>query len=84
VKGARPFKTRYAELARLEHPKFWPVTSLHEAISSMERRMIQDAMHQADFNQSQAALLLGLSERMLRYKLKKYPLTGRSGNSGRV
>lgn len=53
-----------------------PVGNLHHAIAAMERRMIEDAMHQADFNQSKAALLLGLGERMLRYKLKKYPLTG--------
>jgi len=33
---------------------------------SIARRMIEDAMHQADFNQSQAALLLGLSEQMIR------------------
>ena len=51
-----------------------PAGNLHQAITKMEREMIEDAMHQADFNQSQAALLLGLSERMLRYKLKKYPL----------
>jgi DNA-binding protein Fis len=36
--------------------------------------MLQDALEQAGFNQSQAARLLGLNERMLRYKLKKYGL----------
>jgi len=51
-----------------------PAGNLHQAIAAMERRMIQDAMQQADFNQSKAALLLGLGERMLRYKLKKYGL----------
>ena len=52
------------------------VGNLHQAVAAMEFQMITEAMHQADFNQSKAALLLGLSERMLRYKLKKYPLTG--------
>jgi DNA-binding NtrC family response regulator len=48
--------------------------SLHEAMENLERRMIREALEQAESNQSQAARLLGLSERMLRYKLKKYGL----------
>jgi two-component system NtrC family response regulator len=51
-----------------------PVGNLHQAIAAMECEMIEDAMQQADFNQSKAALLLGIGERMLRYKLKKYGL----------
>jgi DNA-binding NtrC family response regulator len=47
---------------------------LHQALEELERRMIQEALLKADFNQTQAAGLLGLSERMLRYKLKKYRL----------
>jgi len=46
--------------------------SLQEAMEDLERRMIREALEQAESNQSQAARLLGLSERMLRYKLKKY------------
>ncbi|HQN20226.1 MAG TPA: helix-turn-helix domain-containing protein, partial [Syntrophobacteraceae bacterium] len=48
--------------------------SLNEALEALECRMLQDALEQAGFNQSQAARLLGLNERMLRYKLKKYGL----------
>ena len=48
--------------------------SLREALETLERRMVQDALEKAEFNQSQAAKLLGLNERMLRYKLKKYGL----------
>ena len=48
--------------------------SPHEALETLERRMVQDALEKAGFNQSQAAKLLGLNERMLRYKLKKYGL----------
>ena len=48
--------------------------SLHRALEAVECSMIQDALEKAGFNQSQAARLLGLSERMLRYKLKKYGL----------
>ncbi len=46
--------------------------SLRGAIEDMEQEMIQKALEQADHNQSRAASLLGISERMLRYKLKKY------------
>jgi two-component system NtrC family response regulator len=41
-------------------------------VENLERRMIGDALLQSGTNQSQAARQLGLSERMLRYKLKKY------------
>jgi two-component system NtrC family response regulator len=48
--------------------------TLNAAVESLEKRMIRQAVQQTDFNQSQAAAILGLSERMLRYKLKKYGL----------
>ena len=48
--------------------------SLQHAIETLERQMIREALEKAGFNQTQAAKLLGLSERMLRYKLKKYGL----------
>jgi DNA-binding NtrC family response regulator len=48
--------------------------TLQHAIESLELQMIRNALDKAGFNQSQAAKLLGLSERMLRYKLKKYGL----------
>jgi transcriptional regulator with GAF, ATPase, and Fis domain len=46
--------------------------TLQQAVENLERRMIGDALLQSGTNQSQAARQLGLSERMLRYKLKKY------------
>lgn len=51
-----------------------PEGTLQHTLESIELRMINDAMEKAAFNQSQAAKLLGLNERMLRYKLKKYGL----------
>lgn len=36
--------------------------------------MIAEALEEAEGNQSRAAAALGLSERMLRYKLKKFGL----------
>ena len=47
---------------------------LRGAMESLESRMIRDAMEQAGFHQTRAAESLGISERMLRYKLKKYDL----------
>ncbi|GKT08059.1 sigma-54 dependent transcriptional regulator [Desulforhabdus sp. TSK] len=49
-----------------------PGETLQQAVENLERRMIGDALLQSGTNQSQAARQLGLSERMLRYKLKKY------------
>jgi DNA-binding NtrC family response regulator len=48
--------------------------SLRRALETLERRMVADAMTAAGGHQSRAAELLGLSERMLRYKLKKHKL----------
>ncbi len=48
--------------------------ALREALETLERRMVQKAMEESGGNQSRAADRLGLSERMLRYKLKKYRL----------
>lgn len=51
-----------------------PPASLQKAVEDLERQMIQEALEKTGFNQSRAARLLGVSERMLRYKLKKYGL----------
>jgi two-component system NtrC family response regulator len=48
--------------------------ALREALETLERRMVQKALEESGGNQSRAAAALGLSERMLRYKLKKYRL----------
>jgi DNA-binding NtrC family response regulator len=46
--------------------------SLPARVAALERRAIDEALAQEDGNQSRAARRLGLSERALRYKLKKY------------
>jgi two-component system NtrC family response regulator len=51
-------------------------TNLPATVEGMERRMIQEALVQSDGVQTHAAELLGISERALRYKLKKYGLRG--------
>ena len=51
-------------------------TSLTVLVEGLERRMIREALARADGVQTQAAEILGISERVLRYKLKKYGLAG--------
>jgi two-component system NtrC family response regulator len=48
--------------------------SMKESIEALESQMIRGAMQRSGSNQSKAADILGISERMLRYKLKKYNL----------
>lgn len=47
---------------------------LRNTMEDVERKMIVDAMEKVGYHQTRAADLLGISERMLRYKLKKYGL----------
>jgi DNA-binding NtrC family response regulator len=47
---------------------------LRGSIEELERKLIVEAMEKAGDHQTRAAELLGISERMLRYKLKKYDL----------
>jgi two-component system NtrC family response regulator len=50
--------------------------SLTAAVEGLERRMIREALAWAGGVQTRAAERLGISERVLRYKLKKYGLAG--------
>ena len=47
---------------------------LRGSIEELEKKLIVEAMEKAGDHQSRAAEFLGISERMLRYKLKKYGL----------
>jgi DNA-binding NtrC family response regulator len=47
---------------------------LRDEVEKLEMRMILKAINGSNNNQSRAAEQLGISERMLRYKLKKYKL----------
>lgn len=49
---------------------------LRGAVEDLERKLIVEAMDKTGEHQTKAAELLGISERMLRYKLKKYGLKG--------
>jgi DNA-binding NtrC family response regulator len=48
------------------------------AVEALERGMIREALARADGIQTRAAEALGISERVLRYKLRKYGLAGPS------
>ena len=50
----------------------WNQGTLKEAMAFLEKDMVQNAMAETGNHQTRAARILGLSERMLRYKLKKY------------
>ena len=50
----------------------WNRGTLKDSIAFLEREMVQNAMAETGNHQTRAARILGISERMLRYKLKKY------------
>ena len=49
--------------------------SFHERLDAFSRRLIQDALVQAQQNQAQAARLLGLTYDQYRYYLKKFAIS---------
>ncbi len=53
-----------------------PRGSLNDTLDTVERGLILDALKESGGVQTRAAELLGISERVLRYKLKKYKLSG--------
>lgn len=55
------------ELAALQKP-----TSLPERVEQLEKELVLEALRRSSGNQSQAAAELGISERNLRYRLKKW------------
>lgn len=55
-------------------------SSLTESVEQMEKKMIEDALLRAHGNQRQAAKLLGLTERIMGYKVKKYAIQDKLQN----
>lgn len=66
--GVKGF-SQESEITHLE------VETLLEQVEELEKKLIYDALKQTSGNQTQAGELLGLTERNLRYKLKKYNIT---------
>lgn len=46
--------------------------TLVQRVESLEKRLIRDALEESGGNQSEAARSLGITERNLRYKMKKF------------
>lgn len=53
-------------------------SSLTDAVSNLEKKMIADAMQQVGGNQRKAAKILGVTDRILGYKLTRYGLKSQS------
>jgi two-component system NtrC family response regulator len=51
---------------------------IKDVVESMEKKMILEALIKADWVQTKAASAIGISERMLRYKIKKYNIKAHS------
>jgi DNA-binding NtrC family response regulator len=49
--------------------------TIRDVVGATERKMIMEALMKADWVQTRAASIIGISERMLRYKIKKYNIT---------
>ena len=49
-------------------------TTMKDSIETLEFQLIEQALNDAGHNQTKAAEILGISERTLRYKMKKYGL----------
>jgi DNA-binding NtrC family response regulator len=54
--------------------------NMKETVETIERNMILDALVTSEWVQTKAASILGLSERMLRYKIKKYKIVKTTQN----
>ena len=54
--------------------------NMKETVEIIERNMILDALIGSEWVQTKAASILGLSERMLRYKIKKYKIAKTTRN----
>ena len=51
--------------------------TLSDAVDEFERGLIQEALHQAEFNQTRAAEILGTTRRILKYRMDKLEIADR-------
>ena len=73
-----PVHIKSAQIEQKSHEVVYSNKSLNEMVENLEQRLIADALDKSDGNQSKAAEMLGISERNLRYKLKKYGMKNQS------
>jgi DNA-binding NtrC family response regulator len=64
-------------VSMIEPAKQMGFGKLNETVATVEGQMIAHALEKTNYNQTQAASLLGISERVLRYKIKKYQITSK-------
>jgi Nif-specific regulatory protein len=57
--------------------------SIRAAMAQLEKELLSEALANADGNQSRAARMLGISERMVRYKTRKHRLESRKPGPSR-
>ncbi len=69
-----PEETPEGEEAPLLEEDGLPPGDLRASLEALERRLIAEALEKEGHHQTRTAERLGISERMLRYKLKKYGL----------
>ncbi len=62
------------ERAKVDHGGLVRKGKLPEAIHELEKQMIEEAMARSGGNQRLASEILGITERMLGYRLKHYGL----------
>jgi two-component system NtrC family response regulator len=74
-RGDLPLSLEETEVKNNQEPH------LVAAVEGLERRMIKQALAEAGGVQTRAADLLGITERALRYKLKKYGFQGEDSGS---
>ena len=60
--------------AEIRFPLTDSQAKLNEHLAMLELRLIREALEKHNWVQTQAAASLGLSERVMRYKIKKYNL----------
>ena len=53
---------------------------LSERLVAVEQEMLRTALDKADWVQTRAAETLGISERVLRYKMRKYKIKRKGGH----
>jgi two-component system response regulator AtoC len=73
-----PVALRPGERGPVESGTLGVPRRLPDLLASIERQAIRAALERHGGVQTQAAAELGISERVLRYKIKKYGLEGRS------
>ena len=66
----RDLKKEFSKISK-DDSHFVPQKSLADTVVELEERMIRKALIESEWNQSQAARTLNLSEHTLRYKMKK-------------